>query len=477
MNNQENQENDGEEGRFPMIESAEDYIRRYGLPHANDEQAGGEFNGLTRTEATERVRAEEEYRDEVIKRHQAPLHEHDNDATRLDEKSEGGVISVLLADTIHPMPVQPLVSFCETVKRMVASRLRYGNRYGVGADDSSKDATETTTPNKISQDTVEEENGSIMELSLVGFDAEAALQFMDVLISLQDHQKDCLDESSASSATSSRKRRMNDDAEKISNNHIMNLLNEGKISEQHIVECVKISHFLQCKSLLEALTSILELSIDAYNCMAICSLADALNLKSLFESSVNFVIDRLDAFQGTTSPTDNNNEGGAETRRTSSSLSSCSDDGGEELEAMKEIWSSLPYELQSRVLTMRNVMRSSVIGRGSKVSGLFFSSGNEFLAIFRETIRDQKERLAEANERREEVIRERTEEWVIRCQRRGQWFDSSAEAKKSFVHGADVAYALGKIEKQSRRLATLESFYEEQKTIFKGGGFASEIRL
>ena len=123
-------------------------------------------------------------------------------------------------------------------------------------------------------------------------------------------------------------------------------------------------------------------------------------------------------------------------------------------------------------------MRSSVIGRGSKVSGVFFSSGNEFLAIFRETMRDQKERLAEAKERQAETIRERSEEWLIRSQRRGNWFDRSSEAKKEFVHGADVAYALGKIEKQTRRLATLESFYEEQKTIFKGGGKGeSEIRL
>jgi len=77
------------------------------------------------------------------------------------------------------------------------------------------------------------------------------------------------------------------------------------------------------------------------------------------------------------------------------------------------------------------------------------------------------------------VIHERTEEWLIRCQRltHQTWFDASSEAKKDFVYGHEVSYALGKIEKQSRRLETLESFYDEQKTIFKDGGFASEIRL
>lgn len=126
---------------------------------------------------------------------------------------------------------------------------------------------------------------------------------------------------------------------------------------------------------------------------------------------------------------------------------------------------------------MRNVMRSSVIGRGSKVSGLFFSSGAEFLAIFRETIRDQKERLAEAKERSEEIIRERTEEWVVRSQRRGRLFDYSTDAKVEFIHGADVKYSLEKIESQSMRVKTLEKFYEEQRAIFDGGNWESEIVL
>jgi len=211
--------------------------------------------------------------------------------------------------------------------------------------------------------------------------------------------------------------------------------------------------------------------------MSVCSLADALNLKSLFEASVNHVIERLDAFQGNaaTSDDDNDVDGKEETKRASTSSSS----DGDENDNQEEIWSSLPYELRSRVLTMRNVMRSSVIGRGSRVSGTFFSSGSEFLGIFRETIRDQKERLVEAKERSDEVIRERSEEWVVLCQRRpGSWFDKSTEAMRQFVYGADVAYALEKIEKQSRRLQTLESFYEEQKMIFNGTDFGgNEIIL
>ena len=116
-------------------------------------------------------------------------------------------------------------------------------------------------------------------------------------------------------------------------------------------------------------------------------------------------------------------------------------------------------------------MRSSVIGRGSKVSGVFFSSGDEFLAIFRETLSDQRERLAEARERRNEVIREREAEWEMRRQRRGRWFDASEETRRAFVYSGDVEYALVKIQKQEQRIKTLEAFYEEQKIIFQNSSF------
>ena len=49
---------------LPAIESIEDYIRRYGLPTANQDSSSssGEFNGLNRLEAIERIRAEDAYR-------------------------------------------------------------------------------------------------------------------------------------------------------------------------------------------------------------------------------------------------------------------------------------------------------------------------------------------------------------------------------------------------------------------------------
>jgi GTP1/Obg family GTP-binding protein len=103
------------------------------------------------------------------------------------------------------------------------------------------------------------------------------------------------------------------------------------------------------------------------------------------------------------------------------------------------------------------------------MSGVFFASGNEFLAIFRENISVQKERLAESQERIDEVIRERREEFHVKRQRRGRWFDASAAAEEKFVYSGDVAYSLRQIERQANRLTTLESFYREQKIIFSQG--------
>ena len=515
MNDQYRNNEDEGEGNdpalMPAIESLDDYIRRYGLLDANggestlknrrrrfcvvflhslvlfvvaplwcyvfvaiayprtvDDQSGGEFNGLNRLEATERVRAEEAYRDDVIEKHQASQlagsSQEQHDASQQLNQEREGMISLLLANKCtYAMPVQPLIAFCDTAKRMVDSRERYGIREG--------GKSSNTTTNPCPEEGEKKRDCPIIEISLVEFDADATMAFVDVLLILYDHKrKGVIPGRNDGSSGISRKRRLNDEMDdNISNECRTALIREGKISEQHIVECLKLAHYLQCRVVLATLTSILELSIDSRNCMAICSLADSLNLKPLFEASVNYVIERLDAFQGAAS-----REGDSEAK---SSLINDDDDDDDADQDISEVWTSLPYELRSRIMTMRNVMRSSVIGRGSKVSGIFFSSGAEFLAIFRETIREQNERLAEAKERSEEVIRERTEQWVVRSQGRGRLFDQSPDARTDFVHGADVAYSLDKIEKQSRRLKTLETFYEEQKTIFEGGQFSNEIIL
>jgi len=143
--------------------------------------------GLTRQEASERVRAEGAYLDKVIEKHQNESpQEEKNDTPRLDQESEGVVVLVLLADkTTRSMPVQLLFALSDTVKRMVASRLKYGVRYGI-ADDTSAGAAKASEKETTTQGTEGSTDniGGPMELSLIEFDANAVrMQFMDLLTS------------------------------------------------------------------------------------------------------------------------------------------------------------------------------------------------------------------------------------------------------------------------------------------------------
>ena len=426
-----------------------------------DDHSGGEFNGLNRSEANRRVRAENAYRDKIIEKYQqeeaSPQRNVGALQQTIQKESDGAVIAVQLSNkTSHIYPMQPLIAFCGAITQMVTWRKRCGSTR-VSEDDKSSEATSGHSGNFItsSHDIEGKSNFPFMELSLVEFDADATISFMELLISLHTHG-------------SAFPKHMNTDTDELSKQHLLSLIDNGMISEIHIVECIKLAHYLQCSIVLDCLASILEHSVDTHNCMALCFLADAMNLKQLFEASVSFVIERLDTFQGIASK-----ESGEETQ---SAYSSCLDDGDGN-GGFNEVWTSLPHDLRSRVLTMRNVLRSSVIGRGSKLSGLFFSSAAEFLAIFRETIRDQEERLAEARKRCDELIRERRDEWAVMCLRRGTWFDRSVKAQKEFVFGTEVMYSLDNIERQSRRIQTLRLFYEDQKIIFRSGGFESEIIL
>ena len=191
----------------------------------------------------------------------------------------------------------------------------------------------------------------------------------------------------------------------------------SSIPDDHIVEVCRIAHYVQCSQVLDATVDILKESVDGDNCLSICHLADQLGVPSLFEAAVSYLIGKLDNMQE------------------------------------HEQWDDFPSTLRNRIITMRNAVQSSILGRGQKTC-VFFSSSEEFLAIFSDNIQDQKERLSEAKRRQEEVISER----IHRGGRhRDPW-------------GGSVADAAEKIERQAKRLKTLESFYEEQKMIFASDG-------
>ena len=195
----------------------------------------------------------------------------------------------------------------------------------------------------------------------------------------------------------------------------------ANVPPEHIVDVCLISHYLQCISVMETSIDVLKESVDSDNCLSICQLADQLGSPSLFEAAVTHLIEKLDDMQ------------------------------------THDEWEEFDVTLRNRVVTMRNAVHSSIIGRGQKTA-VFFSSSDEFLAIFSDNIREQRERLAEAKRRQEDIISERT------LNPRGRHRDP---------YGGSVKDAEIKIERQERRLKTLETFYQQQKLIFSGGGGGS----
>mmetsp|Transcript_48516 Transcript_48516/g.58743 ORF Transcript_48516/g.58743 Transcript_48516/m.58743 type:complete len:361 (-) Transcript_48516:335-1417(-) len=185
------------------------------------------------------------------------------------------------------------------------------------------------------------------------------------------------------------------------------------IPADSIVECCKLAHFLQCPTVLDEIVSVIEGAIDAKNCTCICALADELQLHSLFEKAVSFAIKSLDDMEN------------------------------------DAVWDDVPLTLKNKVLSMRNVVLSSVLARGKK-GNVFFSSSSEFLAIFADHVRYQEERLREAKLRNKEILEERSVG--------GRRLQSSSRGS--------VEDAAVKIAKQERRLCTLKVFYREQKAIF-----------
>jgi hypothetical protein len=171
------------------------------------------------------------------------------------------------------------------------------------------------------------------------------------------------------------------------------------ISADFVVDCLQIAHYLQNSTILEETVDILTHSIDTDNCMNICQLADQLNLPTLFESSLSYMMKSL---------------GDMETN---------------------DAWQDLSGELKERIGAIQSAIQSSIHSQRSR---LYFSSLNEYLAIFAETVEYNRERLAEAKEQHGQ-----------NTHRGNAWTDTQI-----------------KIERQERRVQTLEAVMKEQKKLF-----------
>jgi len=212
-----------------------------------------------------------------------------------------------------------------------------------------------------------------------------------------------------------------------------------ELTNQNIIECCYIAHFLQSSDVLTSIVDIIQSSIDSENCTSICVLADELQIPSLLQSSMKFVMGSL-----------------------------------EQIQANGDVWNNIPSALKNHILTLRNAAQSSIVGRG-QIRQVLFSSADEFLAIFHDTLTLNKERLREAKQRQAEIIEER--KMGVDTRRL-----AVVSVEPRDIYGGSVRDAAVKIEKQEQRLQALVSFYNEQKAIFAkdaeiGGRFKGSFSL
>jgi hypothetical protein len=136
---------------------------------------------------------------------------------------------------------------------------------------------------------------------------------------------------------------------------VQDTLPVARVSSELVVECCQLAHYLQCPSILEAMTSILVVSVDSANCQSLFCLADRLNLPNLFESTMTYMMD---------------------------SLNHVEEQAGDDLSP----------ELKECMSLIKSAIQSSVVGNPR----VYFGSLKEYLAIFAERVEYYQERLKSA---------------------------------------------------------------------------------
>jgi hypothetical protein len=393
----------------PQLQDLEHYLRQNGIEARQQQQP---YQGMDHMELAANVSAQEQYEKEAIEK----FVKEDEDKTAPErelrkqkkqmiidelmgpEKTKTKTISIQTRDgVLRNVPLYNLVTRCDTIYTLASS------------DHWS---------NEMRKD-------DFVFSLLEQFSSKSVEHFL-LLLNATKSQIEGVREST--SCTS-------DQSDKLADDDSSNASIQDVINNDNIIECCQIAHILQCTELLADIVDIIQASIDSDNCTSLCILADQLNIPSLLQSSMAFVLDRLEHIQSY-------------------------DDG--------QLWNDIPSSLKTHILTLRNAASSSIIGRG-QTSEVLFSSSDEFLAIFYDTMRDHKERLCEAKQRQQEIIDER-----LRLNEKKRF------CKDRDVYSGDVKDAAIKIEKQEKRVKTLEAFYREQKSIFKkdsNGKFQGSFKL
>ncbi len=369
---QQQQQRINPHGEVRRIQDLDHYLQQNGLGHSNSNNSQDPTED--QRELASRIEEAESYKKDVLRGflEMDEMDELDKEKEQIEER-RNIVNSCLDAKMFIVTPMEKItltlatvVAKCDTIYALVKS-------------DQWLPAASCTNESKSNNDTSSSKKDNL-SFSLIQFQHDSIIEF----ISLLQETKPIHD-----------------------------------VHPDRIIECCKIAHYLQCDTIFLPIVDIIQESIDKANCASICLLADQLQIASLLNSSMEYVMDSLDKIQS------------------------------------HDIWNDFPESLQHHLLTLRNAAQSSIIGKGHKAK-VMFTSSNEFLAIFSDTLREHKDRLYEAKLRQREIIQQRKR----LNESRGRY------AQEIDIYGGDVQDAARKIEKQEIRVQTLEIFYREQKEIF-----------
>jgi len=245
------------------------------------------------------------------------------------------------------------------------------------------------------------------------------------------------------------------------------------IPPEHVIDCCRLAHYLQCPPLLESIVDeYLLTSIDHENCRFLCKLADELSLPRLWEAAINHMLSSLDRFNS------NNNN----CTKTSQDSKNDNDDTNTSQTANSNLWDDFSPALKAEIQALRGILRSS------HRQTVYFSTYHEYLGLLAEQHQYYRERLEDARYaqtvRMEEIHQhqQRLETLLEEQASNHRWLrhnlrlDKTIQQTKDRLEGLHKGkeYADEKIQRQTHKVDTLKALWKEQKKVFGGGSCESE---
>ena len=438
----------GQQDTVRAIEDEEEWLRRNGIL---SEDSYGQLSERNQREAHAQVSRERRYQESVHEKLFKDEMEQELTTEQLKQQQlkrwedAATMITVVTSVSSYEVPLHFLASWSDTVYTMAltpASNVLH----------SSPAATRPTIEaRKVTQeDAIEEENKSDVEmhgddmfrLSLEEFDDGAVDTFLKVisaccqgknyfngakngLASNQEKPNSKISktvETKEASPTSKKRSKVSHSSpvaqfqeEEVRKEELVRRVVLTQIPDDHLIDCCRLAHYLQCTPIVdEIVRSCLIPSVDTANCLSLVQLADSLELTNLLEASLSHMMQSLTNLEEHT------------------------------------VWDDFSPELKDRIGTIRMLLSESHPQHagsgtgGSKLSKLYFTSFQEYLAIFAEQVEYYRERLHDAKTEQERYVEESIRGSV----------------------GPGWRYAQNKIDMHERRVNSLRQLLAQQKRLF-----------